>query len=506
MYAIVDLETTGTSYTTDRILEVAIVLYDGQEVRHRYSTLVNPQRGIPYFISRLTGISDEAVRHAPTFPEVAREIVELTEGAVFVAHNVSFDYNFLRAAYRDLGFRYERPRLCTVKLARRLMPGLQGYGLEKLCTHLQIPMERHHRALSDAEATTRIFSLLLARDSQGLTQQWARRTSPEQNRPPQLAPERIDALPELPGVYYFIDQNGDVLYVGKANNIRQRIHSHFGMELDSPKHGELLARVHDLRWTLTGNELIALLHESAEIKRLLPPFNCAQKRRGNTHGLYRVTNPQGYQQLMIRGYKPPLDAASPPPLRPDGQPIPTLPPPLTIFGSLRQAKQWLERQTAVHNLCARWTGLDKTRSSCFRHQLGQCEGACIGREAPESYNVRVEAAVQYLGLGGVSAAIWGPGAEPGLATLTLVRHGTFLGWGTVPTLPGGGYPLHEPIETLLPQIKPQDDNRDVQQILRGWLLRRATAESVVYYDGTRPPTAIPGADTWNGESDDAIRV
>jgi DNA polymerase III subunit epsilon len=165
MYSIIDIETTGGSPKTEKITEIAILIHDGVNVINEFCTLVNPEKKIPGFITGITGISDEMVANAPKFYEIARKVVEITENKIFVAHNAAFDYGFIFEEYRNLGYAFERNRLCTVKLSRKLIPGLRSYSLGKLCSDLNIPISNRHRARGDALATVKLFEILLAVDS-----------------------------------------------------------------------------------------------------------------------------------------------------------------------------------------------------------------------------------------------------------------------------------------------------------------------------------------------------
>jgi DNA polymerase III subunit epsilon len=162
MYAIIDIETTGGSPKTERITEIAIFIHDGIRVVNEFVSLVNPQKDIPYFITNLTGITNEMVANAPKFYEIARTIVEMTENCIFVAHNAPFDYGFVREEFLSLGFDYERERLCTVRLSRKLIPGKRSYSLGNLCSDLGIHLNNRHRAAGDALATVKLFELLQA--------------------------------------------------------------------------------------------------------------------------------------------------------------------------------------------------------------------------------------------------------------------------------------------------------------------------------------------------------
>ena len=170
-YAIVDIETTGGQSPADRITEIAIIIHDGEKIIDEFTSLINPERRIPYFVSRLTGISDEMVMDAPRFFEVAKKIVEITEDCIFVAHNVQFDYQFIRQEFKSLGFNYSRDYTCTVRLSRKLLPGHASYSLGKLCNSLGIALENRHRAFGDALATAKLFELLLKSDENGFIEQ-----------------------------------------------------------------------------------------------------------------------------------------------------------------------------------------------------------------------------------------------------------------------------------------------------------------------------------------------
>jgi DNA polymerase III subunit epsilon len=268
MFAIIDVETTGGTARFERITEIAIVLHDGEKIVDTFSTLLNPERSIPWNITQLTGITDQMVADAPKFYEVAKKIVEMTEDAVFVAHNVSFDYNFVREEFARFGYTYTRKQLCTVRMARKTFPGLPSYSLSNLKKHFGIQAKRAHRALDDTLATVEVFEKILAAGGVKDAKMLLRQTLREAKFPTGIGMERIDAIPEACGVYYLYDKHGNVMYVGKSLNIRKRLLEHFA---DTSAKGEKLrAGVADISYEVTGSELVALLLESAEIKRLQP--------------------------------------------------------------------------------------------------------------------------------------------------------------------------------------------------------------------------------------------
>ncbi|MEL6141015.1 MAG: exonuclease domain-containing protein, partial [Bacteroidota bacterium] len=274
-YAIVDIETTGGRANRHRITEIGIVLFDGEKITDTYETLINPEAPIPAGITELTGINQEMVKDAPKFYEVARKIVEMTEGTIFVAHNVRFDYEFIREEFRRLGYTFSRRKLCTVRLTRKVFPGLPSYSLGNLIRHFGITVNARHRALADASATTELLQLALQRkDTQEDVDLLVNMGIKETRLPKNLSIDRIQNLPEECGVYYFHDTSGRVIYVGKSTNIRKRIAQHFADTTQKGK--DIRERVADISYEETGSELIALLLESEEIKRLEPNINRAQ--------------------------------------------------------------------------------------------------------------------------------------------------------------------------------------------------------------------------------------
>src|SRR5512133_2073449 len=301
MYAVVDIETTGGSPVHEKITEIAVFLHDGEKIVDEFTTLINPEKNIPYHITQLTGITNEMVADAPRFFEVARKIVEITQGAVFVAHNVNFDYGFIREEFRRLGYEYDREKLCTVKLSRKIIPGKRSYSLGNLCTDLEIALNNRHRAGGDALATTRLLELLLKNG--GTTDLLDEVTYQSmKGLHPSLDPAVIKNLPERPGVYYFYNENRDVMYIGKSRNVRQRVTSHFSGTREG-KTLKMREQVADISVECTGSELIALLLESDEIKKNKPIFNRAQRRSFSNYGIFEYHNEDGYLCFTISRLK-----------------------------------------------------------------------------------------------------------------------------------------------------------------------------------------------------------
>lgn len=465
MYAIIDIETTGGQPAQDKITEIAIFIHDGEKVVDQFNTLINPQRPIPFFITQLTGITDEMVQEAPKFYEVAKEIVQLTEGKIFVAHNVRFDYSFLKKEFADLGFTYQRKTLCTVRLSRSLIPGLPSYSLGKLCKSINIDLQMRHRAIGDAEATAQLFDKLLKLNQKGFdgaepsAEKSEKRMKTEVKAsllPPSISKEQIDALPDAAGVYYFYDEKGEVIYVGKSINIRKRVVSHFTIDLKSKKSIEFKNRIADISYELTGSELVALLYESDEIKRLKPSYNRQQRRSVFSSGIYVYLDQNGYKRLTYN--KVTLGQY-----------------PIIALSNHFKAKNFLFHKVAKFNLCQKLCDLYKTNGACFDYQVHQCQGACLGLEPPESYNARVDQAIESLQYEHDTFVVIGKGRIAGEKSVVGVLNGRYLGFGFIDeSFSATGF------ESFKEVIKPYLDNKDVQQIIRGYLRTKHKDKVLVF--------------------------
>lgn len=298
-YAIVDIETTGGNASGSRITEIAIIIHDGKNVIDRYETLVNPEKDIPLSIFGLTGINNEMVANAPIFDDISEKVLEMLTDRIFVAHNVNFDYSFVRHQLEQAGFKWTARKLCTVRAARKIKPGLPSYSLGKLCYSLNIPLENQHRAGGDADATAILFSQLLECDDEGEIAKMVKMTSQDQRLPPNLPPDDFNNLPEKPGVYYFYNQVKKVIYVGKAINLKKRVASHFSGHKINPQRQHFLRDIHGISFEVCATELMALLLECTEIKQLWPTYNRALKRFEARFGIYEYEARNGYKYLAV---------------------------------------------------------------------------------------------------------------------------------------------------------------------------------------------------------------
>lgn len=299
MFAVIDIETTGGNMQTDRITEIAIIVHNGQRIIEEYSTLINPLRPIQPFVMALTGISNEMVQDAPTFEEVVDRIHLLTENRIFVAHNVNFDYGFLKSEFKRAGKTFRRKTLCTIHTSKKVFPNKRSYGLGNICKELEIEIHDRHRAHGDASATAILLEKLLFNDKKKIIKDLLKGELATTHLPSNIAESLVDELPEETGVYYFLNEKGQIIYVGKSKNIRERVISHFRNDSNSSAALKMKEQIHDITYEVTCNELIALLKESDEIKRWMPEFNKSQRRQKYRYGLYSELDQDGYYNFKI---------------------------------------------------------------------------------------------------------------------------------------------------------------------------------------------------------------
>lgn len=452
MYAILDIETTGGKYNEEGITEIAIYKFDGDRVVDQFASLVNPERRIQAFVVNLTGINNEMLRNAPKFYEVAKRIIEITEGCTIVAHNAQFDNRILTTEFDRLGYDYEKDTLCTVELAQKLIPGLPSYSLGKLCRSLGIPMSDRHRAQGDAKATVDLFKLLLSKDTEKNIISSMVRKDPKK----QMEPRLLDIIKDAPsetGVYYMHRADGKVIYIGKSKNMRKRLMQHFTN--DNRKSKKLQLEVHSVSYERTGSELVALLKESAEIKKNKPLFNRALRRTLFNYQLNQFTDDKGYINLKIE--------------KADGRKRP-----ITTFSNYQQAKSTLFRITEQYNLCQKLTGLHKTTGGCFLHGIKECEGACVGQEKPETYNARVQEFLDKHSYQNKHMLIIDRGREVDEQSVILIEDGIYKGYGFFNL----NFQINRP-EVLRSIIVPMENNRDAQHIIQSYMRKHKRLKTIL---------------------------
>ena len=413
LFAIVDIETTGGYAAANGITEIAVFVTDGVQVIEEFHSLVNPQCAIPSFVESLTGITNEMVTDAPPFEEIAIPLYRLLHDKIFVAHNVNFDYSFIRHHLQANGISLDCKKLCTIRLGRKILPGLPGYGLDKICRHLQINIEGRHRAKGDAAATVQLFHLLMRQDAGGHMQAMLKGNSKEHFLPPNLAASVVRALPMCPGVYYFHDKKGKVIYVGKARNLSRRVNGHFSNNKSNRQKQEFIKRIYDITYRETATELMAFILESTEIRKLWPEENRSQKRFEAVYGLYSFADSRGYVRLCIEKRKKLLN-------------------PLYTFNLLAEGNNLLRRLVKQFALCPKLCFLQHQGIPCDAHTRGECKGACHSGEDAAGYNERVHACIASLQTGLPTFAIVDAGRRIGERSCILMENGRFYGMGYLP--------------------------------------------------------------------------
>lgn len=429
----------------EKITEIAIYQHDGEKITGEFSSLINPERNIPYFITNLTGITNEMVEDAPKFYEVAKTIIEFTEGRIFVAHNARFDYSFIRQEFKALGYNYSRPLLDTVTLARKLIPGHKSYSLGNICRDMNIGINGRHRASGDALATSRLLEILIEMDRQinGVSSALFKNTKISKLNP-KLDIAKIDSIPGEPGIYYFYNENGDLIYIGKSRNLQQRVRTHLSNNT-SGRSMEMRDIIADISWEVTGSELVALLKESAEIKSNKPIYNRAQRKTGFQWGIFCFTDEKGYinfKYSQINGEDSPV----------------------AVFTSKERAKSKLQSLVEDYNLCQKLAGLYDSDGPCFHFHVGICRGACHSKESPENYNERARRAGEEFIFTRRNFFIIDKGRDNDERSAVKVVNGKYAGYGyfNINEMGFGLTAVHDCIRSSM-------DNRDIQVILKQYL-------------------------------------
>jgi DNA polymerase-3 subunit epsilon len=412
-FAIVDIETTGGYAAGSGITEIAILIHDGAQVIDRYETLIDPQRSIPLSIQILTGIDNDMVAGSPVFRDVAERIYNMLAGRVFVAHSVNFDYTFVKHFLDASGFTFTASKLCTVRLSRKIKPGLPSYSLGKLCDSLGIALNNRHRAGGDAEATAELFTRLLAWDTEEHVAAMLK-IKKEQALPPNVSREDYDRLPECPGVYYFSNNVGKVIYVGKAVNIRKRVSSHFTGHNPNPQRQHFLRNIHAIRYESCGTELMALLLEAVEIKRLWPEYNRAMKRFEPKFGLYAYEDLNGYLRLVVGKHNKNQSAVH-------------------VFNSQIDGRNLLYKLVRDFGLCTELSMLGPCSAECFanRDNDEMQHGNCVDLKTNEAYNALVKQALDHLNNNLPSFAIVDKGRHEEEKSCIWVEKGRFHAMGYI---------------------------------------------------------------------------
>jgi len=372
--AFVDIETTGGRTNYDRIIEIGIIRVENDQIIDTYQSLINPQTHLPSEISQLTGILGSQLENAPTFREIAAEIVERLKDYTFVAHNVRFDYGFMKAEFERLGSTFTSKHFCTVKLSRILYPSHSRHNLDSIIKRFNLTCDNRHRALDDAQAIFNFYHKAKGEINAQLFSDAINRVMKKTYLPLKLDPAILETLPESPGVYIFYGEKGIPLYIGKSINIKERVISHFTSDIHSPLEMKITQQIESMETIETAGELGALFLESQLIKKRLPLFNKMLRHKHELIGLRRTRTSDGYDQASLEIL--------------DSRDISGLHDLLGFFRSKKQAKDYLSTICKEYELCEKLLDLEKTSSSCFAYRIERCKGACLNKEPTLSYNLR----------------------------------------------------------------------------------------------------------------------
>ncbi len=373
----VDIETTGGSYRNSRILEIAMIRYENGQITREYSTLLDPGTYVPSSITALTGITQQDIVGMPNFSDIASEVEDMISGAIFIAHNVRFDYSFIKHEFERLGSTFSPKLLCTVRLSRALYSLERGHSLAKLIERHDIPVSARHRALEDARAILLFTVLAFKEHGVELFNDAVARQLKTQSLPPHIDSEVVNGIDNVPGVYIFRDETKQPLYVGKSVSLRNRVMSHF--QSTNSKEIKISQQVHHIETIKTGSELAALILESKLVKELQPIHNRLLRRVTLFAMLVKSETDSGFAAVSIQSGA--IDNAT------DLAAI------YGIYRNRTMAKKKLDEITRTFGLCPKLMGLENGTGACFSYTLGKCRGACIGKEDSERYNRRFELAL-----------------------------------------------------------------------------------------------------------------
>jgi len=446
MYAIIDVETTGGSPSVDRVIEIAVFVFDGEKITDSFSTLINPKRPIDPYVTKLTGISNEMVVNAPLFDDVHERILELTHENIFVAHNVKFDFGMIRQEFKRLGIDYNRKQLDTVNLARKAIPGFNSYSLGNICDSLGIEITDRHRATGDAEATVKLLKLILDKQvSQKYIEIELNHGIDADLLPPYLSKAEIEKLPEDAGVFYYKDEVGKILYLDGSKNIRKKVITDFSKPADSPEKTRMFELMRNIDYELTGNELTAKLLSYRELKTHLPEFNKKPRIQAHTHGIFIDKDEQGFLQLKIH----PLDWA-------EGELI-------LKFPSKAVANKILGKIIKDNNLHGWFAIRSKMKETGLEEKN------------LKNYNAQIEKAIRKHLYRSPNFFIIAEGIHPDEHSVIWIENNTYRGFGYFnPELT-----TNTP-DNLKEVIKHDEDDLEVQKIIRGHLRKMKNSKIISY--------------------------
>lgn len=449
MYTIIDIETTGNGIKGNKITEISIFKFDGNEIVDEFTTLVNPEAEIPYFITGLTGIDNAMVRNAPKFHEITDAILKITEETIFVAHNVSFDYNIIKHEFNSVGIDFNRKKLCTVRLSRKLIPGYNSYSLGKLCTSLRIPLTDRHRARGDAHATTLLFKKLLQTEGADMVfKSYLNARSQVTTLPPGLPKSDFEKLPNKPGIYYFKNSKGKIIYVGKAINLKKRVLSHFYDK--TTKEIQMCQETTGIDFELSGSEIVALLMESDAIKHHYPEFNRSQKRKVEAFGIFSYEDRNGVLHLAWNTLKMAPNAF------------------YTLY-SKTDSRIFLQELCKEYKLCPKFCHLQENVNQCSHYDILECEGICRGTEPIANYNTKVKKAINTMRQKNENYLIKEKGRSQDESAVIVIQESSYIGYGFI-----DNETSLQHIDDVLPFVKRQKNTFETERLIASFVSKNSS--------------------------------
>lgn len=411
MYTIIDVETTGGGIHGQRITDIAIFVHDGQKIIKEYESLVDPEVDIPFWITELTGISNETVAGAPKFEDIAQDVFDLTKDQIFVAHSVNFDYGVIRGEFERVGLTFDREKLCTVKSARKFLPGHESYSLGKVCGDLGIEINGRHRAYGDARATVTLFEMIWTEaQSQGVNIGELTDAKDRIMLPEKLNRDLFDNLPEKPGVYYFHNPHGEVIFIESAENIKERVTNHFKVTGKKKQVNKDFVSVVDITFEIEGSLLLASLFEIEEVNKLMPSVNRQRSKKDKRAALFSYNNQQGLLEVGLCSLKSP------------GKKI-------FIFESLQVGQTKLDALMRKFRLCPSHSGASTNMQICSTCSKVMSKGPCTIIDDLDGYNDRVNSALKTLDFEGDTFLIVEAGRSDEEKGIISIRQGVYWGYG-----------------------------------------------------------------------------
>lgn len=409
MYAIVDVETTGGSYRRERIIEIAIAIFDGEKIIDRFESLVNPERPLHYYITKLTGIKNADLKDAPLFSEISDKVYDILEGQILVAHPAKTDYQYLKQEFRNINKVYVTPRICTLKLCQTLYPELTSTNLGAMCEFFQIEHKNKHRAMGDTLATVELFRVLMSNPKYEHTLPDSKKEAflKKQNT---LLPALLNdtELPEETGVFYMKAKDGETLFIDHSDDIQKSI---YNISTDQQNYQKLLSNTSSIEYTLTGNKLISELMAEQEKLKVKPSLNKLNKHQKYKYGLYVQMNKKGFKTLLVK----PINYSSDSIYR---------------FKDKFKSDSFLWRKVKYYRLCAELCGLTRDDSCELIHEH-DCAIKCKDKD-PLAYNKKVDRMLYHLKLRYRNFIIEGEGLDYESKSLVAIENYQVTGYGYVP--------------------------------------------------------------------------